>query len=295
MNMFKKTIIVLFLIFVAQSTFGAQISVVTDKQTFAQNEEFLVSVFLNTEREAINAYEGRILYSADILQGKEIRDGNSLINFWIERPGFKQLSIGEKQGAIIFSGITPGGYSGTNGLLFSAVFQTKKSGADFIQTDSLRLLKNDGIGTVAKVSSSPYSFTVTTDFATSSLNIEAVKDTESPENFVPIVSKDVNIFDGKYFLVFATQDKGSGIDHYEVSEDNGASFIPAVSPYLLKNQSLDTKIIVKAFDKKGNEKIAEVEMGNISKMQIFALTIILLLLISTIFFIYRKKHANKIT
>ena len=105
----------------------------------------------------------------------------------------------------------------------------------------------------------------------------------------------MNIFDGKYFLVFATQDKGSGIDHYEVSEDNGASFIPAVSPYLLKNQSLDTKIIVKAFDKKGNEKIAEVEMGNISKMQIFALTIILLLLISTIFFIYRKKHANKIT
>ncbi len=295
MNIFKKITILSLLFFVAQSTFGAQISVVTEKQTFAQNEEFLVSVFLNTEGETINAYEGRILYSADLLLGKEIRDGNSLINFWIERPNFKQLTTGDKQGTIIFSGITPGGYSGTNGLLFSAVFQTMKSGADFIQTDGLRLLLNDGKGTVAKVSALPYSLTVTTDFATSSPSIEPIIDTESPENFVPIISRDVNVFEGKYFLVFATQDKGSGIDRYEVSEDNGASFIPSLSPYLLKNQSLDTKIIVKAFDKKGNEKIAEVEMGHPSKWQIFALIIILLLLISSVIFIYRKKHANKIT
>ena len=32
--------------------------------------------------------------------------------------------------------------------------------------------------------------------------------------------KDPNVFDGKWFLVFAALDKGSGIDHYEVMETN---------------------------------------------------------------------------
>jgi len=71
--------------------------------------------------------------------------------------------------------------------------------------------------------------------------------------------------DGKYFLVFSTQDKGSGVDHYEVREGRFGGFSEVSSPYILKYQSLDKKIFVKAIDKFGNEikKLKSIKRNNI--------------------------------
>jgi hypothetical protein len=49
----------------------------------------------------------------------------------------------------------------------------------------------------------------------------------------------------------------SGIDHFEVKEGK-KDFKKAESPYLLEDQELKSKILVKAVDKAGNEKIAEI-------------------------------------
>ncbi|MDP2812067.1 MAG: hypothetical protein Q8O32_00015, partial [bacterium] len=51
----------------------------------------------------------------------------------------------------------------------------------------------------------------------------------------------------------STQDKGTGIDHYEVKEGYRLS-VEAKSPYVLKNQNLDKEIVVKAIDRAGNER-----------------------------------------
>jgi len=72
------------------------------------------------------------------------------------------------------------------------------------------------------------------------------------------------MFEGKYFLVFATQDKKSGIAHYEVQENRrqkieSRKWIETESPYILKDQELRSYIFVKAVDKAGNERIAVVE------------------------------------
>jgi len=82
-------------------------------------------------------------------------------------------------------------------------------------------------------------------------------DTTLPEEFKPEIGRDPTIFEGKYFLSFATTDKTSGVDYYEVKEGK-RDFKKVKSPYLLEDQSLKSKIVVKAIDKAGNEKIAQI-------------------------------------
>jgi len=55
--------------------------------------------------------------------------------------------------------------------------------------------------------------------------------------------------------VFATQDKGSGVDYYEVCEGK-SECVRAENLYLLKNQNLDEEITVYAVDKQGNKRMA---------------------------------------
>ena len=221
-----------------------------DRTNFAKNEEFLVNIFLNTESESINATEGSLVFPSDIIEVKEIRDGNSIVNFWVTRPKL------ESDGEIKFSGIIPGGYLGARGLLFSVVFKTREAGSGDIKTQDLIVLKNDGLGTRAKITATPLQFSVSTKLKTGESAVLPINDIEPPEDFIPTLGGDNNIFDGKYFLVFATQDKGSGVASYKVREGWFGSYNDAESPYLLKDQSLKKKTYVKAMDKSGNERVS---------------------------------------
>jgi len=82
-------------------------------------------------------------------------------------------------------------------------------------------------------------------------------DATRPEKFKPEIGKDPSIFEGKYFLSFSTTDKMSGIEYFEVKEGK-KDFKITKSPYLLGDQNLRSKILVKAVDKAGNEKVAEI-------------------------------------
>ncbi|MBU2544616.1 hypothetical protein KJ618_04075 [Patescibacteria group bacterium] len=227
--------------------FAAEVSVDLASQTIGVDKQFEAGFFLNTENEDINAVEGTIIFPQELLELKEIRDGNSIIAFWIERP--KAVSGNE----IRFSGIIPGGYADKRGFILSLVFQARQEGSSIIEICDIRALRNDGEGTEARTTVSNLQFVVSG--ASGTPKIPTVKkDIELPEPFEPTVACDPEMFEGKYFLVFATQDKGSGIDHYEVCEGKRKCII-AESPYLLKNQNLDEEIIVKAIDKSGNERI----------------------------------------
>ena len=235
------------------SAHAAELNLISQTHEINVGQQFQIDVILNTEGESINAVEGKIVFPAELLELKEIRDGNSSINFWIEKPHSSQ------SGVIVFSGITPGGLLGPKELLFSVVFRAKKEGSGTIQTDGFRVLRNDGEGTPANIKISPLQFSISQKSSPISPAIESIKDTEFPEDFKPIIASDPSIFDGKYFLVFVTQDKISGIANYKVREGKWGWFNVAESPYLLIHQSLDRKIFVKAVDKNGNERIAVVE------------------------------------
>jgi len=88
------------------------------------------------------------------------------------------------------------------------------------------------------------------------ITYRAMVDKTPPEPFELAIAQDPTVFDGKYFLSFYTTDKMSGIDYFEIKEGK-EDFKKITSPYVLGNQTLEGKIIVKAVDKAGNERVAE--------------------------------------
>ena len=107
------------LLFIPISSSAATLYFDPANQEINLNEQFGVNFFLNTENEKINAIEGDLVFPEGLLELKEIRDGNSIINFWVERPKIKSNN------QIAFSGIIPGGYIGRKGLIFQLFFNQK--------------------------------------------------------------------------------------------------------------------------------------------------------------------------
>lgn len=275
----KIFILLIFILwFIPAVSFSAEMFFDTQKNDFGINEEFLIRVFVDTENVSVNAIEGKIQFPLDLLELKEVRDGNSSINFWIEKPEITS------SGPIVFSGITAGGFSGTDKYIFSLVFKSKKSGRGSVELKDIQILINDGNGTKVDTKVSSLVFSVS-EKASSVLGDLAIKDTHPPENFLPNISNDPSIFDGKYFIVFSTQDKGSGVDHYEVREGFWSEYEVAESPYLLEDQSLTKKIYVKAVDKNKNEITVAVTAQNYVRWyQDYLIISIIMLLIMFLFF-----------
>jgi len=274
------------LLFFASPVFAAQMFFEAKKTEIGVGEKIEVNLFINSEKESVNAYEAKIFFSGDILNVKEIRDGNSIVIFWIEKPKIED-------GKISFSGITPGGFEGEKGLILSIIFEAKKEGVSKFEIKDARVLKNDAMGSEASLSILPFEILVSKEIPPQ--EILEIEDREPPETFVPEIARDETIFGGKWFLVFSTKDKGSGIDHYEVKEGK-RPFVIAESPYLLKNQNLDEEIVVKAVDKKGNERIVVIPPKFpkpwYKKPEIFAILILIavFLVVSIILWKRRRKQ-----
>ncbi len=237
--------------------FAAEIFYDADTRKVKANTEFEVGVFLNAESENINAIEGVLRFPAGLLEFKELNDGNSIVNFWVERPSRRV------ENEIVFSGITPGGFVGKRGLIFRITFLAKNEGNGKLEMQNIKALLNDGNGTAANISVSPLKIVVTSQDLSLPPKKEP-KDQELPESFKPEIARDPALFDGKWFLVFATQDKGFGIDRYEIREtryrifESFSRWISSESPYALRDQKLRSYIFVKAVDKAGNARIEKI-------------------------------------
>ena len=256
----------LFALFSVSTAHAAELRFVPQAKEINVGQQFQVDLVLDTENKAINAIESRIIFPADLLELKEIRDGNSIINFWIERP--VRVTSCSISCDLVFSGITPGGFSGESGLIFSLVFESLKEGQGQIEISDIKALLNDGQGTEASLSISNFQFLISKQIPIPQIPKLEIKDSDIPETFKPVVAKDAMILDGKYFLVFATQDKGSGINRYEVKESRQrfltffSRWNVAESPYVLRDQELRSYIFVKAVDNAGNERMTQITPQN---------------------------------
>jgi hypothetical protein len=232
--------------------------------TVQKGELIKINLYLTSPEDSLNAAEGKLIFPGDLLSVSNINFGNSVLNFWPEQPHL------EKDGVIIFSGVTPGGFgSAGQNLLFTVFFKALKEGKANLEIKDAVALKNDGAGTPSNMSTGKGAVIITakstaTTPGTSgnvSAELNLKNDTEPPESFTPLVGNNPGIFDGKYFLVFTTNDKQSGIDHYEVQESRSNSaknnaWIKAESPYPLSDQALHSFVFVRAFDKAQNIRIA---------------------------------------
>jgi hypothetical protein len=246
-------------VFSSSSCLAVNVDLESDFSEINLNNKFKVDLILSSEvGEIINAIEGVVNFDSNLIKLEEIRDGNSVINFWVEKPR-------SSDNQVVFSGIIPGGYHGLPGPVFSLVFTTVNLGSGQISLDDLRVLLHDGLGSEVgsdKLIKSNFNFLVTSNDSLPFVPVEEIEDPFSPENFIPVISQDVNIFDNKFILIFSTQDKGSGVDYYLVKESPSFVFSflykweKTESPYVLKDQNLSSYIYVKAVDKNGNKRLA---------------------------------------
>jgi hypothetical protein len=299
-----------------------------------RGDSVIMAVRLDTDEtagECINAVDAVIKYSASV-DPVDVSIGSSILRLWVEEP-----VIDKTARTISFSGGIPNGYCGrvagdprlTN-VLVEIIFQSPgfvigvseedRSLATIAFSEISTAYINDGLGTMAPLSLYDAQIKLTEKAGNGLQNdwkelIEV--DTIPPEPFtIGLVQRDLE-FNGKHFIVFSTTDKQTGIDQYQVMEEPisqhgafqwgraDAPWITARSPYVLKDQSLNSTIRVRAFDKAGNVYIATYvpeeskrTMSQAQKMTYFVIgfsvLVVLMVVLTTAKFVLRwRKRVNK--
>ena len=229
---------------------AAVFSIELSRNSVAPGNELIAELRIDTEGESLNAFEGKLLFPADLLEVKAVRDSGSIATIWLDKPA--QIFTD----SISFSGITPGGFVGERGRLFEVIFRAKAEGSGLFTIKDARAFRNDGNATLAKSVSTVVPHVTVSGKALPSA-IPEMSDVAPPEPFVLTLSKNQDAFEGKRMLIFATQDKQSGIAYYEVCEGLFVSCQREESPYVLKRQSADAFIKVKAYDEFDNVRVAK--------------------------------------
>lgn len=288
-----------------------------------------IAVRLDTEAdECINVVDAVIEYDPALVP-VDISTGQSILPLWVEQP-----AIDAANNRITLAGGIPNGYCGriqgdprlTNEVV-KIIFQSpglRIGFGDVNPTSSVRfsdssaLYLNDGKGTKADtllLGAEVFSHKKPGPETVNEWSTLVLADDATPEKFSITLQKDEVVFGGKYFIVFNTTDKQTGIAHYEVIEEPlsqakfftwgrvDAPWAKVRSPYVLKDQTLNSTIRVKALDKAGNEYIAtlvpdtsvrtmsferQVEIGLIGVSVFIMLTILILLIFV---FVKRRKKS----
>lgn len=277
----KATFGALFL-FAFSASFTQAATLYMDPNTIdiERGDTIKVSIRLDTdEDECVNVVDATINYS-DQVKLVDVSRGASILSMWVEDP-----KIDDANKTLTFAGGIPNGYCGriagdprlTN-VVADLIFQSpgfvigaeENATATVSFAPETQVLLNDGFGTRAETNLFGASMVLHKNKGGVRDDWGEVVDNDflPPERFSISLERSDNAFQNKYFITFNTTDKQSGIDHYEVIEEplselgmfnwgrEDAPWVTAVSPYKLKDQTLNSTIRVRAIDKAGNEYIA---------------------------------------
>jgi hypothetical protein len=277
----KGVLTVFSLLVCAPSAFGAYLYIDPSESTVYRGDTVTLAVRVDTdEGECINVIDASISYSNNI-KAIDVSRGESILNVWVEDP-----VIDEVNKKVTFAGGIPGGYCGriagdpslTNviaELVFRSPGLSIGGGTEPVARldfdAETQVLLHDGFGTPAELRMSGADVLLDSKIGSQvsdDWNGRIQDDAIPPSDFNIVLTKDTEAFNRQYYIVFNSVDKQSGIDRYEVMEEPfeefnlfkwGAADAPWVrtqSPYVLKDQSLNSTIRVRAIDKAGNETVA---------------------------------------
>lgn len=280
----KRILLGLFFMLPAGFASAANLYIEPPFPTLNRSDSVTLSIRVDTDEaagECINAVDAVINYDASI-QPVDVSLGDSIFSVWVEAP-----KINTENRTITFAGGIPNGYCGriegdprlsntiakvvfrSPGLQIGGGSEVDKAVVSFAPES--RVFLNDGQGTLAALTTYPSTITLERtpgQFINDAWRESVQNDVTPPQEFSIAVERDTKAFDGKYFIVFNTSDKETGISHYEVMEEPiseishfawgraDAPWIETRSPYILSDQSLNSTIRVRALDKAGNEYIA---------------------------------------
>jgi len=260
----------IFNFFIADYSRAALLYMDQSSKSYGVGDTFMVKLRLDNEKECINAADIKIKFSNNLLRAVDFSRGESIFTLWIGDP-----LIDNEKGYIYFSGGIPAGYCGRiegdpsfSNIIGKIVFtvpasvsENKNSEKAFVRiVDNSQVLLNDGFGTPANLK-----------FSGSELNInpkpilfknewldQLKNDNIPPEKFSVILQKNKDINNGRYYVLFSTNDKQSGLDYFEVFENGFWKRVN--SPYIL-NKKPQIPLKVRAIDKAGNERVGDFIIG----------------------------------
>jgi hypothetical protein len=263
---------------------------IPSQQQLSINKEMIVTIAIDTD-EAINTLDLSLTIPAQF-EVSRITDAGSIINLWVEKPSFNAQNR-----TVTLSGLVPGGYTGKGATVALITLKATTIGAGKIAFDAQKssVLLHDGFGT--KLTSVAYTSSSLSAVEDNGEVTPVIEDTESPERFTPIVTRDPLLYEGKWVLLFQTQDKNSGLQKYQVQESvkktpDPEGWVDAQSPYVLKDQSRGKIVFVKAIDYQGNERVEMIARGQNKILLGIVITlciILCLILIRNVYYRYGKK------
>lgn len=282
-------------------SFAATIYLDPNTATFGRGDTFVMSVRLDNQDACINAAEVEIMYPTETLRAVDFSRGSSIFSLWVRDP-----EIDTETGTIRFAGGIPGGYCGripgdpvVSNVLGKIIFTAIDAGTDNVRvsvTPASSAYLNDGQGTEAPLSFQDAILQIgSTPVLTENAWLTQIGEDETPPDAFEVqVLSEKNVFGGKYFLVFSSLDKQSGIDHFDIYERGAWKRIE--SPYQLRDQALRNPIQVRAVDKAGNERIGTYDPASVPKRETspyehaFIAFIAILLLVAGALRLYRGKY-----
>lgn len=260
---------------------AAVISFDPQETTVGIGTPFLVGMTVDADK-AVNAFSV-VVNIPEAMEVIDASDGNSVINMWVERPHLNDA------GQLVFSGIIPGGYEGVRGKLITLTMRASREGRGMMAiSPSSRVYESAPDAPGQAIISAP----VMLHAVRGKDNlINDIPDTDAPETFTPELVQ-LQSDDGPWMVTFQAQDKGSGIDRYEVAESHsriavdstrrlaGLAWSVAQSPVMLADQRLTSYVYVKAVDKSGNERVARLEPAHPDIWRLNSVRYILIALIA---------------
>lgn len=253
----------------------------------------LLNVYVNTDGQEINAIDGSVTLDGDY-EIRTVSTAGSIFEVWASKPSLEGNRI-------TFVGGSTAGVFGSRLKVFSvAVKPLDSEGINFSAND-VKIFLNDGKGTTIMAEGISKQIQVAQGTnATPRNELEKIilEDKTQPEEFDVIVGQDADTFEGNYFASFNAIDAGSGIDRYEVIEE-GYPAVRSGNTYVLRNQDLSGKLIVRAVDNAGNVRTIEVnvqdvvsESNSINWFAVIVASLILLLIFYAKKFFKRRSESH---
>lgn len=148
MKINQKIVIALYLFslfltaFVPDQAFAgsATISIAPSTTNCKVGATVTVAVLVDSGGQSINAAEGTIVYSSDVLEYQSLSTSGTVFELWTKPPSGGSTSTS-------FGGGLSGGYNGSGGKILSITFKAKHEGSATFSVSGGKVLANDGNGT----------------------------------------------------------------------------------------------------------------------------------------------------
>ncbi len=238
----------------------AEASIVSWQEIKNDKPQQLIMVLrLTTDQGRENAWGGQINFDSDQLKLQSISDAQSLVSLWLERPAET------KTGQINFSGITPGGFSGSGEMirLIFAVTGSASSVHTSLRLTDFKALLGDGSGQITKVTISSQISIIDDDSALTDFSLDKM----APDLTWYLTRE--NLISTGWQLSAMAFDKQSGINYLALAttsnyfgpwgnlakHNSKLNWQKLTGPQVLANRDLRHIIFLKAVDNAGNVKL----------------------------------------